>query len=77
MYDVANTFEQLENHIRNYDLREPLETESVEEAAKVNRLKRFGHLQRINDIRLPKNILELNCSEAEDEADPGVVLSTR
>lgn len=49
--------EQWDNRIRNDDIRENLGVSSVEEAARVSRLRWFGHVQRMGDIRLPKRIL--------------------
>ena len=53
----VNRREQWENHIRNEDIRESLGVASVEEAARVSRLRWFGHVQRMGDNRLPKKIL--------------------
>lgn len=53
----VNRREQWENHIRNEDIRENLGVASVEEAARVSRLRWFGHVQRMGDNRLPKKIL--------------------
>ena len=53
----VNRREQWDNHIRNDDIRENLGVLSVEEAARVSRLRWFGHVQRMQDYRLPKRIL--------------------
>ena len=53
----VNLREQWDNHIRNDDIRENLRVSSVEEAARVSRLRWFGHVQRMRDDRLPKRIL--------------------
>src|SRR6201995_4758964 len=49
--------DQWDNHIRNCDIRENLGITSVEEAARVSRLRWFRHVQRMRDDRLPKRIL--------------------
>jgi len=46
-----------ENNIRNDNIGEMLDIESVEEAASRSRLRWFGHVHRINENRLPKSIL--------------------
>ena len=53
----VNRRDQWDNHIRNCDIRENLGETSVEEAARVSRLRWFGHVQRLRDDRLPKRIL--------------------
>jgi len=53
----TNRREQWENHIRNDDIREILNVESVEEAAGKSRPRWYGHVQRMNEVRLPKKIL--------------------
>ena len=53
----VNRREQWDNHIWNDDIRENLGVTSVEEAARVSRLRLFGHVQRMRDDRLPKRIL--------------------
>ena len=53
----TNRREQWENHIRNDDIREMLNVKSVEEAASESRLRWFGHVQRMDEVRLPKRIL--------------------
>ena len=53
----VNHREQWDNHIRNDDIRENLRVSSVEEAARVSRLRWVGHVQRMRDDRLPKRIL--------------------
>ena len=53
----VNRRKQRYDHIRNDDVRENLGVTSVEEAARVRRLRWFGHVQRMRDNRLPKRIL--------------------
>jgi hypothetical protein len=53
----VNRREQWDNHIRNDDIRENLGVRSVEEAARVSRLRWYGHVQRMGNSRLPKRIL--------------------
>lgn len=49
--------DQWDNRIRNKKVREDLNVESIEEAARKSRLRWFGHVQRMNESRLPKLIL--------------------
>jgi len=53
----VNRREQWDNHIRNDDFRENLGVTSVEKAARVSRLRWYGHVQRMGNSRLPKRIL--------------------
>lgn len=43
-----------ERYIRNDDILEMLDVNSVEEAARKIRLRWFGHAQRMNEVRLAK-----------------------
>ena len=49
--------DQWENRIRNERIREDLNVDSIDEAARKSRLRWFGHVQRMNESRLPKLIL--------------------
>ena len=53
----VNRRKQRYDHIRNDDIRENRGVTSVEEAARVSRLRWFGQEQRMRDDRLPKRIL--------------------
>ena len=53
----VNRREQWDNHITNDNIRENLGVTSVEEAARVSRLRWFWHVERMRDDRLPKRIL--------------------
>lgn len=53
----TNRREQWENRISNISIRENLGCLSVEEVARVNRLRWFGHVHQMDDLRLPKRIL--------------------
>ena len=53
----VNRVDQWDNHITNGDIRESLGVNSVEEEARISRLRWFGHVQRMQDDRLPKRIL--------------------
>src|ERR1700761_821 len=63
----VNRREQWDDYIRNDDIRESLGVTSVEEAARVSRLRWFGHVQRIRDDRLPKSILSAEVLGVEVE----------
>src|SRR6202000_1375176 len=49
--------QQWDEHIRNEDIRVNLGVDSVEEAARVSRLRWFGHVQRMQSDRLPRRIM--------------------
>lgn len=49
--------DQWENRISNDDIRTSLCVNSVDEAARINRLRWFGQVQRMDDSRLPKKVL--------------------
>ena len=49
--------QQWDEHIRNEDIRVNLGVNSVEEAARVSRLRWFGHVQRVQSDRLPRRIM--------------------
>ena len=49
--------QQWDEHIRNEDIRVNLEVNSVEEAARVSRLRWLGHVQRMQSDRLPRRIM--------------------
>src|SRR6201996_4227983 len=49
--------QQWDEHIRNEDIRVNLGVNSVEEAARVSRLRWFGHKQRMQSDRLPRRIM--------------------
>lgn len=46
--------------MRNDDIREMLDVETVEETA--SRLRWFKHVERMNEVRLPKRILTADLS---------------
>ena len=49
--------DQWEQGIHNEDIRTVFEIESVEEMARRSRLRWYGHVERMNEVRLPKKIL--------------------
>ena len=66
----VNRREQWDNHITNDDIRESLGVVSVEEAARISRLRWFGHVQRMHCDRLPKRILSAEVSGARGRGRP-------
>ena len=48
---------QWENRITNENIRDDLNVESVEEVARKSRLRWYGHVERMEDFRLPKKVL--------------------
>ena len=61
--------EQWDGHISN-DIRENLGVTSVEEAARVSRLRWFGHVQRMRDDRLPNRILSAEVPDVRGRGKP-------
>lgn len=57
MIACVSRWDQWENRITNESIREDLNVDSVDEAARKSRLRWFGHVRRMNDDRLPKKIL--------------------
>ena len=62
--------QQWDEHFRNEDIRVDLEVlliDSVEEAARVSRLRWFGHVQRMGSDRLPRRIMseEVQCKRGK------------
>ena len=49
--------QQWDEHFRNEDIRVNLGVNSVEEAARISRLRWFGHVQRMQSDRLPRRIM--------------------
>lgn len=49
---------QWENEIRKEKIHWNLNADSVEEAARISRLRRFGQVLCMNRSRLPKEIIE-------------------
>lgn len=59
-----------ENRIRNERIREDLNVESIDEAAGKSRLGWFGHVQRMNESRLPKLILNAETNDPSSRGRP-------
>src|SRR3978361_1078345 len=49
--------DQWENRISNEVIRADLDIDSVDEVARRSRLRWYGHVERMEDFRLPKRIL--------------------
>ncbi len=57
MIAEKSIWNQWQDRISNDSIRNELGVDSIEEAARKSRLRWWGHIQRMRDNRLPKQIL--------------------
>src|SRR3978361_913526 len=62
--------DQWENRIRNERIREDLNVDSIDEAARKSRLRWFGHVRRMNESRLPKLLLNAEANGRRGRGRP-------
>ncbi|XP_031634412.1 uncharacterized protein LOC116347821, partial [Contarinia nasturtii] len=62
--------DQWENRIRNERIRDDLNAVSVDEVARMSRLRWFGHVQRMGELRLSKKILYADADGPRNRGRP-------